>query len=99
MEGWLTSSAMKNQKEHQRATKSNEKQQKAMKSNKKQKLDTGAGKTKMGNDKQNEQQKARKVQMETRLNRMFLLIDDYAKDGGPGAVWPCCSVYHDPLRH
>ena len=26
-------------------------------------------------------------------------IDDYAKDGGPGAVWPWCSFYHDPLRY
>ena len=34
---WLTSRAMKNQKELQRAMKSNEKQEKAMKSNKKQK--------------------------------------------------------------
>ena len=25
--------------------------------------------------------------------------DDYAKDGGPGAVWPWCSFYLHPLRH
>ena len=23
-------------------------------------------------------------------------IDDYTKDGGPGAVWRLCSFYHDP---
>ena len=27
-----------------------------------------------------------------------LAIDDYAKDGGPGAVWHFCSFYHNPLR-
>ena len=26
-------------------------------------------------------------------------INDYAKDGAPGAVWPSCSFHHDPLRH
>ena len=25
--------------------------------------------------------------------------DDYAKDGGPGAIWSWCSFYHDPVRH
>ena len=25
-------------------------------------------------------------------------IDDYAKDGGPGAVWTLCSFYHNPMR-
>ena len=26
-------------------------------------------------------------------------IDDYRKDGGPGAVSPLFSGYHHPLRH
>ena len=25
-------------------------------------------------------------------------IDDYAKDGEPGADLPLCSFYHEPLR-
>ena len=25
-------------------------------------------------------------------------IHDYAKDGGPGVVWPSCSFYHESLR-
>ena len=27
------------------------------------------------------------------------LIDNYAKDGGPGVICPSCSFYHDPLRY
>ena len=27
-----------------------------------------------------------------------LQIDDYAKDGGPGAVWTSCSLNHNPLQ-
>ena len=27
-----------------------------------------------------------------------LLIDDYAKNGGPGEVWHLCSFYQDPLQ-
>ena len=26
-------------------------------------------------------------------------IENYAENGGPGAVRPSCSFYHDPLRH
>ena len=29
---------------------------------------------------------------------LISVIDDYAKDGGPGEVWLLCSFYHDPLR-
>ena len=28
-----------------------------------------------------------------------IVIDDYAKNGGPGAVWTSCSFNHNPLRH
>ena len=28
-----------------------------------------------------------------------LRIDNYAKDGRPGVVWPSCSFHHDPLRY
>ena len=26
------------------------------------------------------------------------VIDNYAKDGGPGVVWLLCSFYREPLR-
>ena len=26
-----------------------------------------------------------------------VVINNYAKDGGPRAVWLSCSFYHDPL--
>ena len=29
---------------------------------------------------------------------MFLIIDDYAKDGRQGEVWLLCSFYHEPLQ-
>ena len=29
---------------------------------------------------------------------IFVAIDDYAKDGGPGEVWLLCSFYHEALR-
>ena len=29
---------------------------------------------------------------------IFSVIDDYAKDGGPGEVRLLCSFYHEPLR-
>ena len=29
---------------------------------------------------------------------IFLLIDDYAKDGGLEKVWLLCGFYHEPLR-
>ena len=28
----------------------------------------------------------------------YFSMDDYAKDGGPGVVWPLCSFYREPLR-
>ena len=27
-----------------------------------------------------------------------MIIDDYAKDGGPGKVWLLCSFYRESLR-
>ena len=27
-----------------------------------------------------------------------VIMDDYAKDGGPGEVWLLCSFYHESLR-
>ena len=32
-------------------------------------------------------------------NHYCTVIDDYVKDGGPEAVRPLCSFYHDPLPY
>ena len=59
---WLISRAMKSNDEQRKAAESYEEQQKAT-------MDIGAGKTKTGQKKnQDEQRKAQNVQMETRLN-------------------------------
>ena len=34
-----------------------------------------------------------------RAPNVLIGIDNYTKDGGPGAVCPSCSLYHDPLRY
>ena len=32
-------------------------------------------------------------------NPALVAVQDYAKDGGPGAVLPSCGIYHDPLQY
>ena len=58
---------IKSNEKPERATKINEKQQKAARSNKKIKQTPGLEKIKTGNKNQNEQQRAVKLKMETRL--------------------------------
>ena len=32
-------------------------------------------------------------------NPALVAVHDYAKDSGPGAVLPSCSIYHDPVQY